>query len=386
MCSDHHRLLRLFYTCRNQHSVASISDKAVQWQYGLPDVIQEVPHLMDVLHRRSRAALLGCNTCLRDMIHSYTTVALLKDQRDLNALLRGYWPQLAVVVLRKQHFEPSLLQHHNTDLQLVAVVDLWEDISPCSVLAVASKAQEQQQAGMTYHSRSFIAAFSYLSERCLHVDTLVLRQRLGTQGIAQIMPINWCSLIDMDLRSNKLDAVDMVYVVNASLLQVTILDLSCNSLGLNGVEVLVSGNLPQLEDLDLSEAQLNASAARHLATGDWPNLEDLYLSGNRLDDMAMMHIADGNWTKLTELYVPGNPIGALGFQRLTNGRWPQLESLKVASTMISPASLALLDVHTMPSVHTLSENQSIDILRDLNNHAPGQPLVWPKLVHITAQS
>ena len=237
--------------------VAGTESDIVQ-QRDLADVVQEVPHLINVLHCKSRSALSGCNTHFRHIFHSWTTVVLINNQSDLQTLVKGCWPQLAAVVLRKQYFDTSWIQCDTDTLQLVAVLDLWQTEycaslglqlpcgnAKCSVLLVASNMQ-QQQAGLVYHSSSATTASAYLTARCTYVDRLALRQKNGMHGIAQLALINWCSLKNLDLRNNNF--------------------------GPEGIEALVSACLPHLNNLMLHQTQLDAAAAKHLAKGDWPNL------------------------------------------------------------------------------------------------------------------
>ena len=113
--------------CRHQTLVACAASSTVQWQCGLPDVVQEVPHLVSMMHCKSRSVLSSCDTKLRHLLHTWTTVVVMENQDDLQILAKGYWPQLAVVVLRKQQNQPDLSQCQSVDsLQLVARFDFWQ--------------------------------------------------------------------------------------------------------------------------------------------------------------------------------------------------------------------------------------------------------------------
>lgn len=291
----------------------------------------------------------------------------MENQDDLQILAKGYWPQLAVVVLCEQQYQPDLSQCQSVDsLQLVARFDLWQPRpqkpgpswwtnAKSSVLLVASKAQ-QQQLGLVYNAKSARAALRYLTPLCVDVTSLDLLQKSGTCGILELALADWCSLVSLNFENSKLEPVDMMCLMNTSLLQVQELQLSHNDVGPEGVQVLVSARLPELWKLSLHHAQLDALAAKYLVKGDWPKLSWLSLCDNHLDSMAMMYIADGCWPELQDLDIHGNPSDALRLQRLMKGRWPWLYSLTVGSTMLSPASLALLDVHAMPQL--LASGQS----------------------------
>lgn len=307
----------------------------------------------------------------------------MKSQTHLQTLLEGFWPQLAVVILRKQHLDgKSILPHYN--LRLLAIANFQQGLAKCAALLVTPNAQQQQQVGMPgNHAPANTSA--YLSTRCLDVDNLCL-MRTGTRGIAQLMLIDWRSLTKMDLSGNDLEAIDMNHLVKASLLQLSHLNLAQNNIGANGIEVLVSGNLPRLEVLDLSEAQLDATAAEHLVKADWPNLDGLDLSCNMLDDMAMTHLANGEWPKLTGLEVNSNPVGPLGFERLSKGRWPELEFLTVVLAMLPPAALEWIDSwREWGGVYRYGELLELPrylVFPRYSNDPPGQALVWPRLTNI----
>lgn len=339
---------------------------------------------MNMLRGKSWAALSGCNTKLRQAIHSCATAVLIRDQNDLQTIFKGYWPQLAVIMLRKQSFEWSVSWTHGNNLRVVALLDLtqshyWHKKIKCSVLLVAPQAHQQLQAGMAYNSRFASAASAYLSPRCMDVSVLHLRRIHNTQGIAQLRFINWRNLTHLNLSNSKLEAPDMTYLISASMLQLRKLSLSYNLLTSEDIKILVSGHLPKLKDLDLYNVQLDAAAAHQLVKSDWPKLERLDLSGNMLNDMAMLHLADGQWPKLKQLVVAINPMGALGLQRLTKGRWPELCRLAVDSAVMCPATLGLLDIHTMPRMEGAPHSELVAASRNIACHEPNESVIWPSL-------
>lgn len=118
---------------------------------------------------------------------------------------------------------------------------LWQGNSKCSILLVASKAQQQQQVSLVYNST---AASKCLTSRCTDVERLALRQRTGTWGITQLALIAWHSLVHLELSNSKLEPGDMMYLIDVSLLQIRHLSLSGNNLGPEGIKILVSAYLP----------------------------------------------------------------------------------------------------------------------------------------------
>ena len=68
-------------------------------QSNLADIIYEVPRILDFLDPKSRATLSGCSKHLKMLIHSVTTTLIVDDISDVESIVKGDWPCLAVVIV-----------------------------------------------------------------------------------------------------------------------------------------------------------------------------------------------------------------------------------------------------------------------------------------------
>ena len=69
----------------------------------LADVVREAPRLLDFLPPESWSALSASSSLLRQLGHSFTQIVSVDTKDDLPVLCKHSWPQLALVVVRKDH-------------------------------------------------------------------------------------------------------------------------------------------------------------------------------------------------------------------------------------------------------------------------------------------
>ena len=98
-------------------------------QSKLADLIYEAPGILDCLDPKSRATLSGCSKHLQQLVHSITTTITVNDIRDLESLVKGDWPCLAVVIVAGVLWwkEPAWPEHGN--LQLLAALNLCDTLA-----------------------------------------------------------------------------------------------------------------------------------------------------------------------------------------------------------------------------------------------------------------
>ena len=341
---------------------------SVPAQCALADVIQEAPHLMTLLQHTSRKALSGCNKQLRAIVHIYVTAIIVHNQNDLAQIVKGSWPQLAAILLRKQDVW-DLCWPHNGNVQLLATVQLGDDGRRCAALFVSTvKKQQQPHAGA--------AAFSlFLSSKWADACYCAI-QNYSTVATLDLSLSHWRRMNVLILAQSQLSCVAIGRLLSGVSWRLRCLDLTENALRAAGIELLVAAHLPNLICLWLGKTELDAIALQHLMTGKWPELHSLYLDGNQLDDMAVECLHSGDWPKLSSLCLNNNTFGALGIHHLTCGRWPMLDYLALDYTaMVTVLASFSMRCDLVPPVgyHTFV------VARQLLNHSPDQPLLWPKL-------
>ena len=337
----------------------------------LADVIQEAPHLMTMLRRKSRKALSGCNKQLRAMMHTYVTAIAVHEQNDLAQIVKGDWPQLVVILLRKQHAW-NLCWGDNDNVQLLATFQLGnlKDDKKCAALLVSTvKKQQQPHAGVT--------AFP-LSSKCADVDLCAIRQICGTVAMPDLSLSEWRCLMALSIAQSQLSCAAIGCLLRGCPMSLCWLDLTENVLRAAEIELLVAAYLPNLSALLLGNTELDAIALQRLVTGEWPGLECLGLNKNQLDDMAVECLHTGDWPKLSRLHLCHNAFGALGVHHVTCGRWPMLELLSLDCVVMDATVLALLSIRcdALPPVR---QDTPVEVSRQILDLTSDQPLLWPKL-------
>lgn len=120
---------------------------------GLADVMCEAPTLLAALPSQDWAALSRCGRQLQLLVHSCVTAVTVKEMGHASAVLKGSWPQLALIEVHSttQH-EMQLRWSQHSKFQLMASLEV---LSISTAFAVSPKTQTDQR-------RSVAAAFSYL--------------------------------------------------------------------------------------------------------------------------------------------------------------------------------------------------------------------------------
>lgn len=104
----------------------------------LAEVICAVPLLMQLLVRQSAGVLSSCSQQLKYLVHNYTQPISLPSVDALDQLVRGEWPQLAVVVVNS-HLGSSFEWPHSGTLDLCATTELSQGSAHSTACIVRSK-------------------------------------------------------------------------------------------------------------------------------------------------------------------------------------------------------------------------------------------------------
>ena len=336
----------------------------------LADVIQEAPHLMTLLQLESRRALSGCNKQLRAVMHSCVTAIGIDEPSDLAHIVKGDWPRLVVIVLRKEHVW-DLRWPCNGNVQLVARFAVGENDRYHAAFFVSAVQKQQQPLAVV------TASPLYLSSTGANADYCAIRSKHGRVIWSGRRVPEWRNLGFLLLAKSQLSCAAIGCLLRGCPVHLHWLDLNHNDVRAAGVELLVAAHLPNLYSLSLDNTELDAAALQHLVTGKWPELRLLSLDGNQLNDMAVECLHSSAWPKLTSLWLNYNAFGALGVHHVTCGRWPLLHRLALDFAAIDATVLALLSIpcDALPPVQeriVLVTCQTVD-------HSPGQPVLWPRL-------
>ena len=199
----------------------------------------------------------------------------LDHSDSLNDLLKGEWPQLAMVQLPKQfnswldfNWELSHRKNHQVEVMAAIVVAKDFDLDDAATLAVRPRPVKLPAASAP-QCKLAPQLLSYLQlPKWSEIETLcVSHSKLRAESMAQLAAISWPKLCTLNVAGNNLDA-------------------AC-------IAQLAQGSWPQLRHLKASRKQLDAAAIGHLVHGKWPPLELLDLGSSlmlRLSPSYPKHI------------------------------------------------------------------------------------------------
>lgn len=205
----------------------------------LPDVIQEVPALLQYLSPETRAVVSGCNRQLRSFVYSTTTTILLSKESHIATLKGADWPQLDMIVLldAPQQFrgesEPQSSQQNLHDkFQLAAKLMLPDHSQERRTSRVALfLVKAQQREGEPQCQQLNTDQLHLHQSQVAGLFDFVLARSALQAHIAQLVIPDWQSLSWLSLNKVKLDA--------------------------NAISLLVAGVWPKLHVLDLSVCGLD---------------------------------------------------------------------------------------------------------------------------------
>ena len=193
--------------------------------------------MLDFLPPESWSALSASSSLLRQLVHSFTQIVSVDTKDDLPVLCKHSWPQLALVVVRKDHWLTHFEDAVKGNIQLLSACQLSTGgDSSTHVLIVRPKSSRQQ----THFAR---------------------QKMLSTTALKYFNSPQW----------NQLEVLSLC---------------ECN-LSAKGLAQLAGRYWPNLQILRLYGNNLGCAGITQLANGAWPLLRDLNLSGNNLDGAAM---------------------------------------------------------------------------------------------------
>lgn len=108
---------------------------------GLADVLCGAPALLAMLSSEDRTVLSSCGRELRHMIHSLITTIVVNDVTSVEAVLRGSWPQLALIKVPTCCLSGLSLPPESNFKVVARFQDFWES---SSALVVRPKGEHHQ--------------------------------------------------------------------------------------------------------------------------------------------------------------------------------------------------------------------------------------------------
>ena len=319
--------------------------------YGLADVLWNAPPLLPLLSSQDWGALSDCSRQLRHVIYSSVTAITVYSVSDAEAVLRGSWPQLALIKLQPMlciALSQGLCLPQDSNFQLIA-----------SLETVQHEQYEQSSIAFVVCSNchadhnSVVAAFRHLQTpemRQAH-DLRVTIHSHEVDVIAQIALSDWPSVTSLMLMDNKLGHKSMLHLAKGLWPNLDELDLSSNQLDTAAMTALVQGNWPLLTSLVLkANSSLGPAAVALIPTAaHWASLSKLNLALIQLDSSCTLSIALLH-NQLQHLNLSSTGIDAAALLQLTAVPWPQLWRLSLEGNRLNAEAIASLVLAELPEL------------------------------------
>lgn len=111
----------------------------------LVDAVCEAPRLLDFLPPEPWTALSATSSTLRQLIHGFTKIISVDTAEDIPALCKRRWPQLALVLIRKDYWLSDKTDAVKGNIQLLSARELAGGTESATVaLTVRPKSSRRQ--------------------------------------------------------------------------------------------------------------------------------------------------------------------------------------------------------------------------------------------------
>ena len=240
----------------------------VQHQCALADLMHEVPDIVNLLSPKARAAVLGCNRQLRQLVHNRARTITVNSTKHVAALVKRNWLQLSLVVVTRCACDYKWPE--NSALQLLAELHIN---GQCSTY------QASQHWGAQFRLRQCFDA-----------------------GVFVVCPMS---------RMKQAECAREQHIVQA-------------------LVHLQGSQYSQVNHVSIQRDSCGAAVTRSLSTFYWPKLGGIIVRNVQLGDAAMVELVKGNWPNLWQLSLREHGLDATALSHLSRASWLQLEVLLVA--------------------------------------------------------
>lgn len=384
-------------------ATASAAARSYPEMCDVADLLRQIPDLRELLSPKGRSALLACSRQLRQVIHSTTTAVTVKRFNQIEAVLEGSWPQLALIKTEPTHlccsfhepdFKPPTLPTSN--FHILASLDMGrcerecvrrctcQPKSTCAALFVSPKSQQPDPY------RSFAAACSYLpGPEWQYEHWQYLRLQLGidasapitTQIVALVAERHWPWVTELTLSNCQLSHDAMADLICGNWSRLRWLDLGSNQLDEDAVARLLCGDWQQLEGLVLEANPRvhtgDLAPIAHCAPELWWRLEYLSLARITIDSVAARHLSQMRF--LASLDLSATSLDAAAISQLFLAPWPNLQKLALSHNSLTTDAVALLVSSSLPELRCLQLDHNKLDTAAAQHIARG---VWPLLHHL----
>lgn len=165
--------------------------------------------------------------------------------------------------------------------------------------------------------------------------------------------INEDKVIQLNLCGHDFGPLDVKYLIEFNLINLTLLDLSSNSIQPQGAFYLSQGRYPNLAILNLSFNEIGDEGVEHLSKASFRSLSQLYLFHNNIGKNGVMSLcSSGLTTRLEVLSLSENEdIQDEGCRIFSQSkRFPLLNTLNLNKAGITDKGVKFIRAAYMPSL------------------------------------
>lgn len=255
-------------------------------------------------------ALVATCSSTRKRVQQLASAVATAGDRDIELLLKGGWPNLSRLIVRKADV---------TLEGLLCIAETWPALSSISFLSVNIKPTAMQHL-------AHCACRGTKSWQGL--ESLMLADvKLSLPACLKLAVADWPSIKTTRLRKTGMSGPGLRSVVSASWTDtLESLDLSCNNMASEHFEQLFTGiHWRRLHCLNLTFNKIDEEAAAWLLQGQMPPLAVLNLRCCDIKAKGMQQLVKAEWLMLQDIHLSGNCCDAAAFTCLPESFWPYIQ-------------------------------------------------------------
>ena len=373
-------------------------------QPGLTDALQEAPALLAAMSSRDWAAISGCSRQLRQFIHSSAQTITVHTQQDVAAVLKGSWPQLALIKVDQTSWPtnaelvPQSPLHSTFTLQLLASFQVaqhtqcalgqsthpsaWQvQLAPRALVYVVKPWAVQRQPGqhvaaalaglrssgwrpvsnmtgpadlILYSTLDSVTVRQLLTDLPPHPKSLCLKGVYLDEGVMNALTsVDWPLLKSLYVDEDwLLDAAAIATIANAPscalLAELRRAHVKLDSAGTRSLTLLHDC----LHRLSLAFSGMDEAAMTQLFSAPWPQLQHLAVIGNTMTADTVAQLVSVPMPKLIMLRLE-NKLTAAAIRHLAQGKWPKLKGLALCSNPLHGTAIEYLLKGSWPKLSRL---------------------------------
>ena len=304
-----------------------------------------VPLLMQLLVRQSAGVLSSCSQQLKYLVHNYTQRISLPSVDALDQLVRGEWPQLAVVVVNK-HLGSSFEWPHSGTLDLCATIELSQGSAHSTACIVRSKQHGAQLQPPLQDSHLSTATRFVSNIDQLNVSRLCFTvQKLDIKTVALLIAAAGFKVQQLHVEDDSLDAGPVLSAAKSCSPWLERLHLRLSNIGTDAIKNLLERRWPRLQSLSLTRTSRCHEQPTYFTPTwtSWPHLSCLCLTGIPLDPFVMHLLVCNKCVWLHSLCLSSSSLGGDAILALSGGMWLQLQVLGLGENKLGANHIVVLE-------------------------------------------